>query len=73
MVLWVFAAGQHFETERETVMQGGGVTHKTKMQSGELRIFVRGSLRRDSRELTHEMNALQRTLRERYDRVRQRR
>jgi hypothetical protein len=73
MVLWIFVEGRHFETERETVMQGGGVTHKTKLQSGELRVFIRGTLPRDSRELTHEMNALQRTLRERYDRVRQRR
>ena len=73
MEMLIFVVGQHFETERETVMQGGGVTHKTKMQSGELRIFIRGSLPRDSRELTHEMNALQGTLRERYDRVRQRR
>ena len=73
MVLWVFAQGQHFETERETVVHGGGITHKTKLQSGELKIFIRGSLPRDSRELTHEMNTLQRTLREQYDRVRQRR
>jgi hypothetical protein len=73
MVLWILATGRHYETERERVMQGGGVTHKTKLQTGELRVFIRGSLRRDSRELTHTMNQLQRTLRERYERVRQRR
>jgi hypothetical protein len=73
MVLWIFTTGRHYETERETVVQGGGVTHKTKLQTGELRIFIRGSLPRDSREVTHTMNALQRTLREGYDRVRQRR
>lgn len=73
MVLWILATGRHYETERERVMQGGGVTHKTKLQTGELRVFIRGSLRRDSRELTQTMNQLQRTLRERYERVRQRR
>lgn len=73
MVLWIFVEGRRFDTERETVMHGGGITHKTKLESGELRVFIRGTLARDSKELTREMNALQRTLRERYDRVRQRR
>ncbi|SRR6266496_383513 len=73
MELWIFVEGRRFETERETTVHGGGVTHKTKLQSGELRVFIRGTLARDSKELTHEMNTLQRMLRERYGRVRQRR
>ncbi len=73
MYLWIFVEGRRFDTERETTVLGGGVTHKTTLQSGELRVFVRGQLARDSKELMHEMNALQLALRERYERVRQRR
>jgi len=73
MDMWIFVEGRHYETERETTAFGGGVVHKTKLNSGELRIFIRGTLTRDSWKLTHEMNALQQTLRDRYERVRQRR
>jgi hypothetical protein len=73
MDMWIFVEGRHYETERETTAFGGGVVHKTKLNSGELRIFIRGTLARDSWKLTHEMNALQQTLRDRYERVRQRR
>ena len=73
MELWIFVEGKNFETERETTVPGGGVIHKTTLQSGELRIFIRGTLPRNSKELTHEMNTLRRMLQERYDRVRQRR
>jgi len=73
MDLWVFVEGKRYTTERETTMHGGGVTHKTELDSGELKIFMRGTLARDHKELTREMNALQQTLRELYDRVRQRR
>ena len=71
MDLWIFVEGRRFDTEREIAM-AGGITHKTKLESGELRHFIRGTLARDSTELTREMNELQRSLRERYYRVRQR-
>lgn len=74
MVLWVFTEGRQFATERQTVIQGGGVTHTTSLPSGELRVLVIGSLPGDREgRLTHEMNVLHETLRERYGRVRQRR
>jgi hypothetical protein len=51
----------------------GGHTYKSTLDSGELKVYIRGSLERDSRELTREMNALQHSLRERFDRLRARR
>jgi hypothetical protein len=73
MVLWVFTEGTQLTTQRETVIQGG-VTHKTSLPSGALRVLVIGSLPGDREgRLTHEMNVLHETLRERYGRVRQRR
>jgi len=73
MILWILVTGRRFGTERETVVPGG-VTHRTELPSGELKIVIRGSLPRDSEgQLTREMNVLHGMLRERYGRVRQRR
>lgn len=69
MELWLFVMGKKFTTERENKL-AGDYTFKSTFDSGDLKVFIYGSLRRDSRELTHEMNALQRALRERFDHVR---
>jgi len=45
----------------------GGVTYRSSLNSGEIRIYIRGRLRRDSRPVVHEMNALRRALHERFD------
>lgn len=73
MKLWIFVEGTHLQTEREIADPSGRVVHKATLQSGELRIFIRGTLPRNSEELTHEMNTLRGVLQERYDRVRSRR
>jgi hypothetical protein len=73
MDLWIYVEGRHFETVEETTALGGGKINTTRRPTGDLQVFIRGTLARDSTELTQEMNALQRTLRERYGRVRQRR
>lgn len=74
MILWILAAGRLAETERRTLLPGNSVTHLTTLASGEFRLFVRGSLPRDTEgRLTQEMNVLHGMLRERYGRVRQRR
>jgi hypothetical protein len=73
MNLWIFVEGRRHRTKRETVVHGGGVTHRTTLDSGELNVFMRGTLAGDHKELAREMNALQQALRERYDRVRSRR
>jgi hypothetical protein len=72
MVLWLLIERQRYKTERENKVPGGH-TYKSAFESGELRVFIRGTLPRDSCEMTHEMNALQHALRERFDRVRARR
>lgn len=69
MVLWLQVQGQKFQTEREN-KRPGGHTYKSIFESGELKVFIRGSFRRDSLEVTREMNALQQALRERFDRLR---
>ncbi len=69
MDLWIFVEGKRYTTKRETVMHGGGVTHTTELPSGELKVFMRGTLAGDHKELAREMNALQQALRETYTRV----
>jgi hypothetical protein len=72
MVMWLLIRQRRYQTEREKKVPGGH-TYKSVFESGELRVFIRGTLPRDSCELTHEMNALQQALRERFERVRARR
>ena len=72
MDLWIFVEGKRYTTERETVIHGGGETRKTMRPSGELKIFIRGTLAGDHKELAREMNALQQELRRLYDRNRSR-
>ena len=71
MDLWILVEGQRFQVERE-VKTIGGLTRKRVIESGELSLFMRGTLSGGSRTLTHEMNTLHRTLRERYNRMRRR-
>ncbi len=72
MNIWLLIQPRYYKTERVNRVPGGH-TYKSTFESGELKVFMRGALPRDSRDLTHEMNALQRALRERFDRVRARR
>src|SRR6266536_979437 len=72
MNIWLLIQPRYYETERVNRVPGGH-TYKSTFESGELKVFMRGALPRDSRDLTHEMYALQRALRERFDRVRARR
>ena len=69
MELWIYLEGRHQDTERQ--QQRGGARFTTKLNSGELKMFVRGSLPGDSRELVKEMNDLQQVLRDRFARLRQ--
>lgn len=69
MELWIYLEGRHQDTERQR--QRGGDRFTTKVNSGELKMFIRGSLPGDSRELIKEMNNLQGVLRDRFARLRQ--
>ena len=59
LLLWILVEGSSFMTERRTEIPGGEVEHLTDLPSGEVRLFIRGTLARDSSELTRELNALQ--------------
>jgi len=71
MFLWISVEGRKFDTEREQTALGGGRKHTRTMESGDLSIFIWGTLPGDHAKLNRQMNALQATLRERYERVRQ--
>jgi hypothetical protein len=47
----------------------GGMTYRTDLDSGELRIYIYGLQPRDSQQVVHEMNELRRALHERFDRL----
>jgi len=70
--LTVLVAGIHQEAERQTQVEGGQ-TFTSKVQSGDLRIYVRGELRGNSQRLIQEMNAFQAALRVLFPQVRARR
>jgi hypothetical protein len=60
--------GARYKAKRERSVQGG-MTYRTSVDSGEMRIFVYGSLRAESKPVVREINALRRALRERFDRL----
>ena len=45
------------------------MTYRTAVDSGDLRLYVYGSLRGESKPVVQEINALRRALRERFDRL----
>jgi hypothetical protein len=72
MQLWLLIEGRRYETERQKEMPGGHM-YKSNFGSGDLKIFMCGALPGTSRDLTHVMNALQQALRERFERIKDRR
>jgi hypothetical protein len=72
MQLWLFVEGKRYSTQRQTQLPGGLMFTST-FESGELKIHMGGILPGDSRGVTHEMNALQVALRDRFERLRARR
>jgi hypothetical protein len=70
MVLWISAEGRSFETKLKQSPPGGGREVKSTKDSGDLSIFIWGTMPGDHHKLSRQMNALQTMLRERYDRVR---
>jgi hypothetical protein len=66
--LELYIEGKFHKARRQRRIPGG-VTYRTDLDSGELRIYICGSQPRDSQQVIHEMNALRRALRERFDRL----
>jgi hypothetical protein len=66
--LALYVKGERFTARRDRRVPGG-MTYRTSVDSGELRLYVYGSLRAESGPVVREINALRRALRERFDRL----
>ena len=66
--LALYVKGERYKARRERSIQGG-MTYRTSVDSGDLRIYVYGSLRAESKPVVREINALRQALRERFDRL----
>lgn len=66
--LALYVKGEKYKARRERSVPGG-MTYRTSVDSGELRLYVYGSLRGESKPVIQEVNALRRALRERFDRL----
>jgi hypothetical protein len=66
--LQVYVRGERYKARRERSVDGV-VTYRTAVASGDLRLYVYGSLRGESKPVVQEINALRRALRERFDRL----
>ena len=68
LYLLLYVAGRQYKSRRQRRVPGG-MTYRTDLDSGELRIYAHGWLNRESRPVVEEMNALREALRERFDRL----
>jgi len=66
--LALYVKGERYKARRERSVPGG-MTYRTSVDSGDLRIYVHGSLRAESKPVVSEINALRQALRERFDRL----
>jgi len=68
LLLVLYVEGKQHKSRRQRTVPGG-MTYRTELDSGELRIYAYGWLARSSRPVVQEMNALRIALRERFDRL----
>jgi hypothetical protein len=68
LLLALYVEGKQHKSRRQRTVPGG-MTYRTSLNSGELRIYAYGWLARSSRPVVQEMNALRVALRERFDRL----
>jgi hypothetical protein len=66
MTLWIYVEGTRRVVERKQIMGDVQIQHTGSRETGQLRLHVLGILPRDHKEITREMNALQKALRDRY-------
>ena len=64
----LYVEGKQHKSRRQRSVPGG-MTYRTELDSGELRIYAYGWLAGNSRPVVQEMNALREALRERFDRL----
>lgn len=68
MQLWIYVDGRRQPTTRES-RHPWGHRYRSKFESGTLSVHVRGLVHGDARGVTHEINALHLSLRERFQRM----
>lgn len=68
LILMLYVEGHHYKALRQRHVPGG-LSYRTHVDSGDLRIYVYGSLARDSEPVVQEVNALRRALHERFNRL----
>jgi len=68
LYLQVYVKGERHRARRERSVDGV-MTYRSAVASGDLRLYVYGSLRGESKPVVQEINALRRALRERFDRL----
>lgn len=66
MTLWIYVEGTRRVVERKQIMGDEHVQHTGNRETGQLRLHMLGRLPRDHKDITREMNALQKALRDRY-------
>jgi hypothetical protein len=68
--LWLdlLVEGRRYKARRRRQVPGG-LTYQTNLESGDMRIYVYGTLTGDSQPVVHDVNALRRALDERFDRL----
>lgn len=66
MDLWIYVDGTRHVLEREQVMGNNTVKTTRSGVSGQIRLYLHGRLPRDHQEMTREMNAFHKALRDRY-------
>jgi hypothetical protein len=66
MDLWIYVDGTRHVLEREQVMGNSTVKTTRSGVSGQIRLYLHGRLPRDHQEMTREMNAFHKALRDRY-------
>src|SRR5579862_1712920 len=66
--LILYVTGKQHKSRRQRRVPGG-ITYRTDLDSGEMRIYAYGSLSGSSHPVVQEMNALRETLRERFERL----
>jgi hypothetical protein len=68
--LWLdlLVEGRRYKARRRRQVPGG-LTYQTNLESGDMRIYVYGTLPGDSQPVVHDVNMLRRALDERFDRL----
>jgi hypothetical protein len=66
--LMLHVTGKQYKSRRQRRVPGG-ITYRTDLDSGEMRIYAYGWLAGSSHPVVQEMNALRETLRERFERL----